>query len=75
MTIIEIEDPKANNECKLGSMIVLTFWILVCLTPPTFAIECLCPSYAVRQGKNDTDDVTPRELASGEMVLLRINWI
>lgn len=66
MTIIEVEDSMLNNECKLGTMIAPNLWMLVCLTPPTLAIECLSPSYTVRQGKNYTDDVTPRELASGE---------
>jgi len=31
----------------------------------------LSPSYTVRQGKNYTDDVTPRELASGEYESLK----
>jgi hypothetical protein len=55
-----------NNGCKLGIMIALTPWMLVCLSLPTFAFECLSPSYTVRQGKNYMDDVTPRELVSGE---------
>ena len=71
MAIIEVEDPMLNNECKLGTMIALNLWLLVCLTPPTLAIECLSPSYTVRQGKNYTDDVTPRELASGEYESLK----
>lgn len=60
-----------NNKGKLWAIITLNFWMLVCLTPPTFAIECLGPSYTVRQGKNYTEDVTPRELASGEYESLK----
>lgn len=77
MTIIEVEDPMLNNECKLVSMIALNLWMLVCLTPPTLAIECLSPSYTVRQGKNYSDDVTPRELASGEYESLKqfFQWV
>jgi hypothetical protein len=66
MTIIDAEDPMLNKEFKLVTMIALNLWVLVCLTPPTLGFECLSPSYTVRQGKNYTDDVTPRELASGE---------
>jgi len=77
MTLIEVEDPMLNNEFKLGTMIALNLWMLVCLTPSTFAIECLSPSYTVRQGKNYTDDMTPRELASGEYESLKqlFQWI
>ncbi len=66
-----------NSECKLGPMIALNLWMLAFLTPPTLAIECLSPSYTVRQGQNYTDDVTPRELASGEYESLKqlFQWI
>jgi hypothetical protein len=60
-----------NNKGKLWAIITLNLWMLVCLTPPTLAIECLSPSYTVRQGKNYTEDVTPRELAPGEYESLK----
>ncbi len=60
-----------NNKGNLGAMIALNLWMLVCLISPTLAIECLSPSYTVRQGKNYTDDVTPRELAPEEYESLK----
>ncbi len=60
-----------NNRCKLGMMIALNLWLLVGLSAPTPALECLSPSYTVRQGKNYLDDVTPRELLSGEYESLK----
>jgi len=77
MTIIEVEGTMLNNGCKLGTMIALTLWVLVCLSLPTFAFECLSPSYTVRQGKNYMDDVTPRELVSGEYESLKqlFQWL
>ena len=51
-----------NNGCKLGMMIALNLWLLVGLAAPTPALECLSPSYTVRQGKNYLDDVIPRDL-------------
>jgi hypothetical protein len=52
-------------------MIALNLWLLVGLAAPTPALECLSPSYTVRQGRNYLDDVTPRELLSGEYESLR----
>ena len=59
------------NGCKLGMMIGLNLWLLVGLAAPTPALECLSPSYSVRQGKNYLEDVTPRELLSGEYESLK----
>ena len=59
------------NGCKLGMMIALNLWLLVGLAAPTPALECLSPSYSVRQGKNYLEDVTPRELLSGEYESLK----
>jgi hypothetical protein len=56
----------SNNGCKWGVLIALNLWLLGGLAAPTPALECLSPSYTVRQGKNYLDDVTPRELLSGE---------
>jgi hypothetical protein len=77
MTIRELEDAMPNNGCKPGTMIALTLWMLVCLSLPAFAFECLSPSYSVRQGKNYMDDVTPRELVSGEYESLKqlLHWM
>jgi len=52
-------------------MIALNLWLLVGLAAPTPALECLSPSYSVRQGKNYLEDVTPRELLSGEYEMLK----
>jgi hypothetical protein len=71
ITIVEVEDAMLNNGCKRGAMIALTLWMLVCSGRPTFAFECLGPSYTVRQGRNYMDDVTPRELVSGEYESLK----
>lgn len=60
-----------NNGCKLGMLIVLNLWLLGGLAAPAPALECLSPSYTVRQGKNYLDDVTPRELLSGEYESLK----
>ncbi len=60
-----------NNGCKLGTTIALNLWLLAGLAAPTLALECLSPSYTVRQGKNYLDDVTPRELLPGEYEMLK----
>ena len=59
------------NGCKIWRMIALNLWLLVGLAAPTPALECLSPSYTVRQGRNYLDDVTPRELLSGEYESLK----
>jgi len=66
-----------NNGCKWGVLIALNLWLLGGLAAPTPALECLSPSYTVRQGKNYLDDVTPRELLSGEYESLKqlFQWL
>lgn len=55
-----------NCGWKLLSNLVLSVWMVLGPARPSTALDCLSPSYTVRQGKNPLDDIEPRDLAPGE---------
>jgi hypothetical protein len=46
--------------------LVVSVWVVLGSALPSSALDCLSPSYTVRQGKNPLDDIDPRDLAPGE---------
>ncbi len=54
-----------NRGWTLLVNLVLGAWIVLGPAPST-ALDCLSPSYTVRQGKNPLDDIDPRDLVAGE---------